>query len=124
MLNVLIKFSLQNRLFVAASTFLLTLTLHGCGKEKEVHDFPNGFRVKAYWEATGFMDAGTVFEVYQRDGDFFGFERRVGYAVNWSVNYLNTTYKPNIVLIDGAVVVIHSFGIDTLKIQPNKYLNY
>ncbi|MFN0036062.1 MAG: hypothetical protein ACKVUS_13445 [Saprospiraceae bacterium] len=124
MLNSLIKFSLQNRLSVMASTFLLTLTLHGCGKEKEVYDFQGGFRVKAYCEATGFMDAGTVFEVYHRDEGFWGLEKRIGYAVNWSVDYLSAPPKPEIVLIEGAVVVIHRFGIDTLKIQPNKYLNY
>jgi hypothetical protein len=61
---------------------LLGLTFHGCGQQKTIYDFPGGFRVKAYWEATGFTDAGTVFEVYHRDEGFFGFEKRVGYAVN------------------------------------------
>ena len=77
---------MTNAVKTAPVLTFITCLLSGCGPEKEVYNFPGGFQVEAYWEATGFMDAGTVFEVYQLSDGFFSFKKRIGYAVNWETD--------------------------------------
>jgi len=84
----------------------------------------DGSKVEGYWQATGFMDAGTVFEVFQKVKGFPLLEKRKGYAVNWQLDYLSGMSQPTILLSPEAVWVVMHDRTDTLLIRPKKYFGY
>jgi hypothetical protein len=97
------------------------ISLSSCGREKTIFELPDNYRVEAYWEATGFMDAGTIFEVYKTREGFWSIDKRVGYAVDWQNDRITGMSKPAIKILDNFLIIKDKYGEDTIPIKRNKY---
>jgi hypothetical protein len=110
----------QHLLKILIVSIVLTSLLSGCSKEKLVFKLPNNYQVEGYWEATGFTDAGAVFEVFKINQGLFSSKKRIGYAVDWSRDLISLR-PDSFEIVGNSLIVKHRLGIDSILIQNNKY---
>jgi hypothetical protein len=115
----------NRRLLFVAEIVVFMLILGIYQPLYRVYNLESGRRVNGYWVTTGFMDAGTVFEVFQKIEKLPFLEQRIGYATNWSKVYIsvNGKSKPNIKLNENKLILTWSGSIysDTLIVKSDKY---
>jgi hypothetical protein len=114
---------ITRRLLLLAEMCVLMLILSNYQPLGNLYNFEDGYRINGYWIAVGFMDAGTVFELFQKNEYLPFLEHRIGFITNWEKDYFSGhgNLKPTIKLTESKLIITWDSQSDTFLVKNQKY---